>query len=68
MESLETRLKVQAEGKALPPGYRAHMAMLYSRTGNNEKTVQQLAEEKQHFPESAKFMDTLLQTFTARKD
>ena len=64
----ETRLKVQAEGKALPPGYRAHMAMLYSRTGNNEKTVQQLAEEKQHFPESAKFMDTLLQTFTARKD
>src|SRR5256885_445407 len=35
----EARLKVQAEGKALPPGYRAHMAMLYSRTGNNEKTV-----------------------------
>jgi len=64
----ETRQKVQAEGKALPPGYRAHMALLYSKTGNNEKTVEQLAEEKQYFPESATFMDTLLQTFAGRKN
>ncbi|MDR0227155.1 MAG: DUF4810 domain-containing protein [Burkholderiaceae bacterium] len=60
----ENQQKVLGEGKALPPGYRAHMALLYSKTGNNEKTVQQLAEEKVHFPESAIFMDTLLQSFT----
>ncbi len=63
----KTRQRIQAQGKALPPGYRAHMALLYSKAGDSERTVQQLTEEKQSFPESATFMDQLLQTFASRK-
>lgn len=64
----EAQEKVRASGAALPPGYRAHMAMLYSKTGNNEKTLEQLTAEKQSFPESAGFMDLLLKTFAGKKN
>lgn len=64
----EAQEKVRASGAALPPGYRAHMAMLYSKTGNNEKTLEQLTAEKQSFPESAGFMDLLLKTFAGKNN
>ena len=41
----EAQEKIRASGAAFPPGYRAHMALLYSMTGNNEKTLQQLTAE-----------------------
>ena len=44
------------------------MALLYSKTGNQEKTIEQLTAEKQNFPESIAFMDLLLNTFTGKKN
>lgn len=64
----EAQQKIQASGTALPPGYRAHMALLYSKVGNNEKSLEQLTAEKQSFPESTPFMERLLKTFTSKKN
>jgi hypothetical protein len=47
----------------LPPGFQAHLALLYGDTGNGEKMKQNLEMEKQQFPESATFIDFLLKKF-----
>ena len=62
----ESEQKIRGSGAALPPGYQAHLAMLYAKTGQPDKTVQRLAAEKEQFPESSTFMDFLLQRFTAK--
>lgn len=54
---------LQAEGKALPPGYQAHMGLLHGRKGDLESFRNQLEAEKQQFPESAGFMDFLMRNF-----
>lgn len=55
--------KARAKGKPLPPGYQAHLAMLYGQTGRTEQLRSNLEAEKARFPESATFMDFLLQKF-----
>lgn len=45
---------------ALPPGFRAHMALLYLQTGQDDKAVEQFNGEKNAFPESAPFIDFLM--------
>ncbi|AKQ57676.1 DUF4810 domain-containing protein [Bordetella hinzii] len=45
---------------ALPPGFRAHMALLYLKAGQDDKAVEQFNGEKNAFPESAPFMDFLM--------
>lgn len=62
----EAEQKVRARGAALPPGYQAHLAMLYSKAGQDAKTEERLAAEKAQFPESAPFMDFLMRTFAAK--
>jgi hypothetical protein len=62
------REEALAEGKALPPGFQAHLAMLYGRTGRSERLVEQLEAEKKQFPESATFMDFLLRKFSPQVD
>jgi len=49
---------------ALPPGFRAHLALLYLKMGLGDKAALQLQAEKQAFPESAVFMDFLLRQMT----
>ena len=49
-----------SENLALPPGYRAHMGMLYGQVGNYDKMMAAFEAEKSNFPESATFMDFLL--------
>lgn len=44
----------------LPPGYRAQLGYLYGFTGKTDQMVQQFAAEKAAFPESAAYMDFLL--------
>ncbi|WP_027014688.1 DUF4810 domain-containing protein [Comamonas composti] len=63
----EMQQKARASGQALPPGYRAHMGLLYAKLGNHQQAALQLSEEKRAFPESAVFMDLLLKTFTPAK-
>lgn len=50
----------EAAHVALPPGYRAHMGMLYATLGRDTDFVAALEAEKRHFPESAPYMDSLL--------
>ncbi|EHK67649.1 DUF4810 domain-containing protein [Achromobacter arsenitoxydans] len=50
----------RASNTELPPGFRAHLGMLYMKMGNGDKGAEQMLGEKEAFPESAPFMDFLL--------
>lgn len=56
--------KARAEGKPLPPGYHAHLGLLYGNAGRMEDMKQQLEAERASFPESATFMDFILKNFS----
>ncbi len=58
-------LKAQAEGQALPPGFRAHQGMLALVTDDAASARQFFEQEKAVFPESAPYMDRLIQRLTA---
>ena len=57
----------RASGAALPPGFRAHLAMIYLRLGRDGEAKQALEAEKASFPESAQYMDFLLKRMTVPK-
>ena len=59
--------KARASGAALPPGFRAHLAMIYLRLGRDGEAKQELETEKENFPESTQYMDFLLKRMTAPK-
>lgn len=59
--------KARARGAALPPGFRAHLAMIYLRLGRDGEARQELEAEKANFPESGQYMDFLLKRMTAPK-
>lgn len=63
-------LEAQAENAraahaALPPGFRAHLGMLYLGAGNPQRARELWTAEKTAFPESAAYMDRLLQRLDA---
>jgi hypothetical protein len=55
--------KIQGSGSAVPPGYHAHLGLLYAERGDLDKFAQQVQLEKNKFPESQPFMDFLLRNF-----
>ena len=55
--------KIRAKGTMPPPGYHAHLGLLYSHQGKADQVVQQFETEKTLFPESAPYMDFLLKKF-----
>lgn len=55
--------KALASNKALPPGYHAHLGMLYYAQGQVDKAVEQFQLEKTAFPESTVLMDRMLAKF-----
>ncbi len=60
-EALEADLqKIRASGKPVPPGYHAHLGLLYLSMGKDDQMMQQLRTEKTLFPESGTYMDFLL--------
>jgi hypothetical protein len=59
--------KARASGAVLPPGFRAHLAMIYLRLGRDGEAKQELEAEKANFPESTQYMDFLLKRMTAPK-
>jgi hypothetical protein len=62
--------KIQASGAKPPPGYHAHLGLLYGQQGKLDQFAQQVEIEKKQFPESETFMDFLLRNFkksTAKK-
>ncbi|MEO4049320.1 DUF4810 domain-containing protein [Pseudomonas sp. CAU 1711] len=61
VEALEAGLqKIKARNGSVPPGYHAQLGLLYSGLGKDDQMVQQFQTEKALFPESATYMDFLL--------
>ena len=66
IEALERDLqKINASGRSAPPGYHAHLGMLYLSMGKDDQMVQQFRTEKALFPESGPYMDFLLKNAKA---
>jgi len=49
-----------AQGAKLPPGYMAHLGLLYLNEGRTQQAAQAWQQEKTQFPESAPYIDYLL--------
>ncbi|WP_175910546.1 MULTISPECIES: DUF4810 domain-containing protein [Burkholderia] len=65
IDALEKALQeIRAKGKMPPPGFHAHLGMLYASVGNEQQAEQELQAEKQSFPESSTFMDFLMKKKT----
>lgn len=61
ISALEAQLaKNEATGAATPPGMRAHLALLYAKTGDDVAAQRLLEAERAQFPESATYVDFLL--------
>ncbi|MCA8238064.1 DUF4810 domain-containing protein [Burkholderia cenocepacia] len=61
IDALEKALQdIRAKGHTPPPGFHAHLGMLYASIGSEQQAEQELQAEKQLFPESAAYMDFLL--------
>ena len=52
--------KAKAEGVALPPGYQAHLGLLYSKTGRDDLFAEKVRLEETDFPESKQFFENML--------
>ena len=55
--------KIEKDGKTVPPGFYAHLGLLYADAGNESQAVSCFLTEKNRFPESAPFMDFLLRRY-----
>lgn len=55
--------KARSKGLALPPGFNAHLGLLYGGVARDDQFRQQLEMEKTQFPESSAYMDFLLRKF-----
>ncbi|WP_454724203.1 MULTISPECIES: DUF4810 domain-containing protein [Cupriavidus] len=61
VEALERDMqKIQAAGATPPPGYHAHLGMLYADIGKDDQMVQEFQTEKTLFPESGTYIDFLM--------
>ncbi|MDR0233904.1 MAG: DUF4810 domain-containing protein [Zoogloeaceae bacterium] len=64
IEALERDLeKIKARDNTPPPGFYAHLGMLYAETGNDARAIECFMLEKQRFPEATVFMDRLLKNY-----
>ncbi len=62
--ALEASLqKARAADRLPPPGFHAHLGMLYAQVGKADQVRQEFETEKTLFPESAPYMDFLMRNF-----
>jgi len=65
-QTLESHVETaRAKDMVLPPGFRAHLGMLYLKMGLGDKAAELLQAEKLAFPEGTTFMDFLLRNVAA---
>jgi hypothetical protein len=65
IDALEKALQdIRGKGHTPPPGFHAHLGMLYASIGSEQQAEQELQAEKQLFPESSTYMDFLLKKKT----
>lgn len=62
MESDLRKIKT-SDPPAPPPGYLAHLGLLYAQQGYVDKFVENMSIEKHNFPESTPFIDFLMRNF-----
>ncbi len=66
IEQLEADYQqARSTNRRMPPGWHAHLGYLYYEIGRLDQAEQQLLTEKEEFPESAVFVDRLLQNLGA---
>ncbi|ABC37024.1 conserved hypothetical protein [Burkholderia thailandensis E264] len=66
IDALEKALQqIRAKGNRPPPGFEAHLGMLYASVGKEQQAEQAFQAEKASFPESSPFMDFLLKKKSA---
>lgn len=58
--------KAKSVGLPLPPGYYAHLGLVYLQLGRSDDAKRALETERSAFPESAPYMDTLLKRFESK--
>ena len=56
----KTLEEAQAKNSPVPPGFHAHLGLLYATLGDGEQARQEFIQEKELFPESGQYMDFLL--------
>ena len=59
--------KSRGAGASLPPGFHAHLGLLYSKTGNSEKMLEHFRLEEASFPESRAFLEQLTKRSVEKK-
>ena len=59
-EKIESGSSSGKKGMNAPPGFYAHLGMLYSEAGDDEQAISCFITEKTLFPEAAVFMDFFL--------
>lgn len=64
----KNRGAARAAHKPLPPGWHAHLSSLYARIGRADLAREELLAEKAEFPESATFVDRLLENLAASSE
>lgn len=57
---MEKIVQVNKQNKPMPPGFHAHLGLLYGEAGRFDEMRNQFLIEKELFPESAEFIDFLL--------
>lgn len=61
IETLKVDLeKAKSANLPAPPGLHAHLGYLYAKIGKGDLATQEFQTEKKLFPESTKFIDTML--------
>ena len=60
--------KAKASGRPVPPGYNAHLGVLYAQTEHADKMLSYFTAEKTLYPESAAYMDFLMRKYQQPKD
>jgi len=66
---LEKEVQTAAtDNRQLPPGFHAHLGLLYLKLGESDKALTQWQAEKEAFPESTPFMDFQLQMLTGQAE
>lgn len=70
IEVLEAHAQAaRTKGQKLPPGFAAHLGLLYAKAGRDDAFHAALEQEMNDFPESAPYMNYLLKnTKVERKD
>ena len=69
IEQLEKdRQQGLAAHRRMPPGWHAHLGMLYLQVGKADQARQEFTSEKAEFPESAVFVDRLLANLAGPQD